>query len=140
MTARGKFLLAGAGLFTFINFGGGAYAAALGESMHAGLHAALTLLGAYLMWRLAPAQYANKIRRRDDAAISGVSGAMANRLTELEQSVDIVAIEVERIGEGQRFISQLLDADCAARAAGEGAAESIKKQPGESAPTAAPET
>ena len=139
MTARGKFLLAGAGLFTFINFGGGAYAAALGESMHAGLHAALTLLGAYLMWRLAPAEYANRIRRRDHAAISGVAGAMADRLTELEQSVDVVAIEVERIGEGQRFMSQLLDKDRPARAAGEGAAELIERKPGESAPPEAPE-
>ena len=139
MTARGKLLLAGAGLFTLINFGGGAYAAALGESMHAGLHVALTLLGAYLMWRLAPAQYANRIRRRDHAAISGVAGAMADRLTELEQSVDVVAIEVERIGEGQRFMSQLLDTDRPARGAGEGAAESMEMEPGESAPPASPD-
>ncbi len=120
MTARGKFLLAGAGLFTIINLGGGAYAAALGESMHAGLHAALTLLGAYLMWRLASAQFPNRFGRRDDVAISGVSAAMADRLTGLEQSVDAVAIEVERIGEGQRFMSQLLDKDRSARTSGEG--------------------
>ncbi len=139
MTARGKFLLAGAGLFTITNLAGGVYAAALGESMHAGLHAALTLLGAYLMWRLAAAQFPNRFGRHDDVAIAGVPGAMADRLTGLEQSVDAVAVEVERIGEGQRFISQLLDKDRSARTAGAGAAESMETKPDQSAPPAAPD-
>jgi hypothetical protein len=33
--------------------------------------------------------------------------AIGDRLTHLEQSVDAVAIEVERIGEGQRFVTRL---------------------------------
>jgi hypothetical protein len=46
-------------------------------------------------------------------------------LTHLEQSVDAVAIEVERIGEGQRFMTRLFTENGAPRARGEGAAETI---------------
>jgi hypothetical protein len=32
----------------------------------------------------------------------------AQRLARVEQAVDAIAVEVERIGEGQRFVTQLL--------------------------------
>ena len=35
-------------------------------------------------------------------------GQLDDRLIHLEQSVEAVAIEVERIGEGQRFVARLL--------------------------------
>ncbi len=46
-------------------------------------------------------------------------------LTHLEQSVDAMAGQLERIGEGQRFISQLFAARAGARAVGPGAANPI---------------
>ncbi len=41
-------------LFSIVNLGGAVFAAVQGEPMHAGTHAGLTVLGAYLLWRLAP--------------------------------------------------------------------------------------
>ena len=35
------------------------------------------------------------------------SSALGDRLTHLEQSVEAVAVEVERIGEGQRYMTRL---------------------------------
>ncbi len=87
-----------AGLFTVINLAGAGYALARAEGLHAGGHVLLALLGAYALWRLAPS-----------AQWRGVSPElpMDDRLDHLQHSVDVVAIEVERIGEAQRFSAQL---------------------------------
>ena len=48
-------------------------------------------------------------KRRDDHAIGG--GGMANldeRLARMEQAIDAMAVEMERVAEGQRFTSRLL--------------------------------
>jgi len=34
---------------------------------------------------------------------------LSSRLTHLEQSLDAIAVEVERVGEGQRFMTRLFD-------------------------------
>ncbi len=83
-----------ASLFTLINAVGAGYAAAEGEGLHASSHAGLMLLGTYLVWRLATR-----------AARSGFGAAALPdaRLEQLQQAVDVVAVEVERIGEAQRF-------------------------------------
>ena len=48
-------------------------------------------------------------RRMDRRGASGqVPGDIANQLTQLNQAVDAIAVEVERISEGQRFTSRLL--------------------------------
>ena len=39
-----------------------------------------------------------------------MSGEVMERMTAIERAVEAVAIEVERLGEGQRFVVQLLDA------------------------------
>lgn len=39
---------------------------------------------------------------------SGMSGATEARLERMEQAVDAIAIEIERISEGQRFTTRLL--------------------------------
>jgi hypothetical protein len=44
------------------------------------------------------------------------------RLSRLDQAVDSIAIEVERIGEGQRFVTRVMTENTAARAVGGGAA------------------
>jgi chaperonin cofactor prefoldin len=49
------------------------------------------------------------------------------KLDQLQQSVDTIAIEVERISEGQRFVTRLLS-ERDGRALGAGAAEPIRSQ------------
>jgi hypothetical protein len=116
MTRCSKVWLAVAVLFILVNLGGGVFAAAQGELIHAGIHAGLLLLGASLVWRLAPRGYARLPLPRE----------LTDRLTHLEQSVDAVAIEVERIGEGQRFLTRLFTENGIPRVPGEGAAEPVE--------------
>ena len=87
-----------AALFTVVNLAGVGYAVAVGEAPHASLHVVLSLLGAYALWRLAPT-----------AEWRGARADLPpdDRLDHLQQSVDAVAIEVERIGEAQRFSTKL---------------------------------
>lgn len=48
-------------------------------------------------------------RRRYDSPESRASASLADaRLSRLEQAVDAIAVEVERISEGQRFTTKLL--------------------------------
>lgn len=111
MTRRSKVWLVVAVLFIFVNFVGGVIAAVGGELLHAGVHAGLLLLGAY---------YARRSWRRGWSVIPALSRELTDRLTHLEQSVDAVAIEVERIGEGQRFITRLFTENRIPWAPGEG--------------------
>jgi hypothetical protein len=46
--------------------------------------------------------------RRDPLHRSELSGVQDDRLVRLEQAVESIAIEVERISEGQRFTTKLL--------------------------------
>ena len=87
-----------AALFTVVNLAGAGYAVARSEALHAGVHVVLSLLGAYVLWRLAPIA-----GWRDVPAELPVD----DRLDHLQRSVDAVAIEVERIGEAQRFSTKL---------------------------------
>ncbi len=115
MTRRSKIWLVVVGLFTALNFAGGVYAAAMAEPLHAGIHVALMLVGAYLLSRIAPG--------RDALAERDVPRLLTDRLTNLEQAVDAVAIEVERIGEGQRFMTRLFAERRASGSPGEREAE-----------------
>ena len=49
-------------------------------------------------------------RRSEDARVENGSGSSLTdaRLARIEQSVDAIALEVERISEGQRFTTKLL--------------------------------
>ena len=99
MASRGRLWRAGAAAFIAINLGGGIYAAVVGEPMHAAVHAVLLVLGiaAYSVFR----------NRSADAA--GVPQETAARLKHLEESVDALAIGVERVGEAQRYQTKILD-------------------------------
>jgi hypothetical protein len=81
-------------LFSLLNLGAVWFAAQPGEPWHATIHALLAVLSAvgasHLMARTAP------------AAIESVGGER------LQQSMDVIALEVERISEGQRFVTKLL--------------------------------
>ena len=98
MTRRSKVWLTVASLFTAINLVGAGLAAAMREGIHAGSHVAFGLLGAYWMWRVV-----RPWLQADDASVQMAAG----RLNQLQQSVDAVALEVERIGEAQRFATKV---------------------------------
>lgn len=130
MTRRSRIWLVVAALFSVVNLAGGVVAAAQAEPIHASVHAALALLGAFLVWRLLPSRPAPQ-RQAPDSELT-------DRLTRLEQAVDAVAIEVERIGEGQRFITRRFAESSAPQAAGERAAEPLEVRPRDAAPRARP--
>lgn len=98
MTRRTRIWLSVAGIFTVVNLAGAVYAGFMGEVGHAGSHVALTVIGGWITWRL---MSRNRIVAPDSVPISEA------RLEQLQQAVDAVAIEVERIGEAQRFHEKL---------------------------------
>jgi hypothetical protein len=102
MTRRSKLWAWAAGLFyTFINVGGLIFAAAQGEEMHAMTHFFLLLVGVagYVGWRLARR---GVVQEPSQAQLGGET-----RIEYLQQSIDAMALELERIGEKQRFSDKL---------------------------------
>ena len=99
MSRRSKLWRVATWLYVLINAGGAVFAVAQGERMHGELHIALLLLGGagYLIWRI----------NRQDNQQNLAGGAADPRLDYLQQSVDAMALEVERIGEAQRFNEKL---------------------------------
>lgn len=61
----------------------------------------LAISASRLMWK----------RAKQPLAVPAIQGEAAQRLERLEQSLEAVAIEVERISEGQRFVTRLLSAN-----------------------------
>jgi hypothetical protein len=110
-------------LFVLINAGGVVYAVARGELIHAMIHVGLLLVAAYPISRLARWREYDLAWRGGRSATSVSPDDSDARLARIEQSVDAVAIEVERIGEGQRFVTQLVAERGAPRAPGVRAAE-----------------
>lgn len=106
---RSKRWLAAAAIFTVINLAGGVVAAAMGEVIHASVHAALMLLGANVVWLLASRRGTSSLER--SASIAAEMSQLGDRLTQIQQSIDSIGIEVERIGEGQRFLTHLFAND-----------------------------
>lgn len=91
------------------------FAARPGEAWHAAIHAALALgFGLWAHHRLRPAQRGDPV----------LAAAADERLERIERAIESVAIEVERIGEMERFASKIL----AERAAGSVPA-SIAREP-----------
>ena len=67
--------------------------------------------------------FARRIWKRSAAAVTSFPPELVDRLNRLDQSMDSVAIEVERIGEGQRFVTRVLTDNN--RAIGAGAAHPV---------------
>ncbi|MEK7401208.1 MAG: hypothetical protein AABZ80_02475 [Gemmatimonadota bacterium] len=67
--------------------------------------------------------YARRIWRR--GAPTALPQEIYDRFTRLEQSLDTIAIEVERVGEGQRFLTRM-QAQQSDRALGAGPAERVE--------------
>ncbi len=101
MARRSRLWWVAASIFSVFNFGGAGAAIMLGEGMHALTHVGLGILGGLAAWGLASRT------QRPDVQQSQLTEA---RLEQLQQSVDAIAIEVERIGEAQRFSAKLRQA------------------------------
>ena len=69
--------------------------------------------------------YARRIWRRGAAVVTSLPKELTAQLSRLEQAMEAMSIEVERIGEGQRFMAKVLSENGVPRALGEGAAEPI---------------
>lgn len=101
MSRRFKIWMTVGAAFASLNFLGGLVAAADGEALHSGVHGGLMLVTLVVMWWFAAA-----IReRRESMTTQALPAGVGDRLAHLEQSVDAMAIEIERIGEGQRFLT-----------------------------------
>jgi hypothetical protein len=96
MTGPSKLWRIIAGLFVFINVAGAGFAIAMREPMHAMTHGLVLAVG-YIAWTIV-------WQRRRTASPVGLPEA---RIDYLQQSVDAVALEVERLGEAQRYADKL---------------------------------
>jgi hypothetical protein len=77
--------------------------------------------------------YSRRIWRRGAAAVAAVPGELIERMSRLDQAVESIAVEVERIGEGQRFMTRLFT-DAGGRAIGAGPAEPVRQPAKDAAP------
>lgn len=120
MTRRSTIWMAGAAVYAVVNFGGAVFAIVAGEPVHAGVHVLLLLVGVAVWSRFGPR------RREVSEAPAGASGELTGRFRNLEHSIDAVAIEVDRISESQRAMTDLLvDREVPARAEGSPASRNV---------------
>jgi hypothetical protein len=71
---------------------------------------AWVLGGLFIVVVLFPLSFAmaRRIWRKSTGAVMQIPKDISDRLTRLDQAVDSIAVEVERIGEGQRFVTRVL--------------------------------
>ena len=91
-----------AAIFTVINVAGAVYAFVQGEMMHGATHVAL-IFGTVVAWQV----FSSPNRQENDGVIPQLDSQLDSQIEQLQHSVDAIALEVERIGEGQRFINKL---------------------------------
>jgi hypothetical protein len=72
--------------------------------------------------------FARRIWRRSAAVVTSLPREISERLSRMEQAVEATAVEVERIGEGQRFLTRLFTEGEGARAIGAGAAQPLERK------------
>ena len=77
--------------------------------------------------------FARRIWRRSAAVVTSFPREITERLARMEQAVEATAEEVERIGEGQRFLTKLFTEGEGARAIGAGAAQPLERKQAKSA-------
>jgi hypothetical protein len=71
---------------------------------------------------------ARRVWRRSAAIVTSFPKELSDRLSRMEQAVEATAVEVERIGEGQRFLTRLFTEGEGARAIGAGAAQPLERK------------
>ena len=118
MTRRAKLWRAAAVLFGIINLGGMGLALAMDEMMHAMAHVFLLFvgLGAYLLWKAvttwATPESGGQLSQASALPSSGRDSPPQlgdHRMEYMQRSIDALALEVERIGEAQRFKDKHLE-------------------------------
>ena len=133
MTRRARIWWLAGGTFIAINFAGGIIALAGGEVTHAAGHAALFVVSLAVAARVAG--WSGKRRaRRDEAEVEGSVPEFTSRLQHLEESLDVAAIEIERIGEGRRFMTDHFTHSKRPGGAGYGAAQPMEVRPAPDSP------
>jgi len=83
--------------------------------------------------------FARRLWKKSSTAVMSLPGELMERMSHLDQAMESIAIEVERIGEGQRFMTRVLTDD-AGRALGAGAAEPIRQAQRDAVPVRSRET
>lgn len=74
--------------------------------------------------------FARRIWKRSSSAVAQIPAEIFQRLERMEHGMDAIALEIERIGEGQRFTNRLFSE----RAIPAGAAQPMEVKAGEKAP------
>jgi hypothetical protein len=69
--------------------------------------------------------FARRIWRRGAAAVSAIPSEIYDRFNRIDQAIDSVAVEVERIGEAQRFLTRTIAEQ--QKSVGPGAAEPVRQ-------------
>jgi hypothetical protein len=82
--------------------------------------------------------YARRIWRRGAVTVSAFPKELSDRLFRMEQAVEATSLEVERIGEGQRFLTRLFTEGDGGRALGAGTAQPIEQKKGSRSPERLP--
>jgi hypothetical protein len=72
--------------------------------------------------------WARRIWRKSATVVTSFPREIADRLSRMEQAVEATAEEVERIGEGQRFLTRLFTEGEGARALGPGTAQPLERK------------
>ena len=84
--------------------------------------------------------FARRIWRRGAAVVTSIPAELMERMARVEQGVESIAIEVERIGEGQRFMTRVITDANSGRVLGNAPAEPIRQQARDSVPVRSQET
>ena len=82
--------------------------------------------------------WARRIWRKSATVITSFPREITDRLSRMEQAVEATAVEVERIGEGQRFLTRLFTEGEGARAIGAGAAQPLERKQATKSPERLP--
>jgi hypothetical protein len=80
------------------------------EPRHGPPEEVFVLGGIFLVVAIFPISiaFARRIWRRSATAVAALPQEIIERFTQIDQAVESIAVEVERIGEGQRFITRVL--------------------------------
>ena len=90
----------------------------------------VVLGGMFIFFVLLPISiaYARRVWRRSAKVITTFPREISDRLMRVEQAVEATAIEVERIGEGQRFMTKIFTESAGPQALSAGRAQSDQRQ------------
>ena len=73
--------------------------------------------------------YARRIWRRGAQVVTAIPQDIYDRFNRVDQAIDSIAVEVERVGEGQRYLTRVLAEQ--QRGLGAGPAERVEARQGE---------